>query len=147
MEQASMELKVNMTDDAGYVPSYAHETDAGLDLRSVEDCDIAPGESVLVRTGVRIEIQNGFFGLTAPRSGLGSKGITLRNCVGIIDSGYRGELLCALWNTTGETFHVSHHDRICQLIVVPCVHCNIVISDELSDSDRGENGYGSTGVK
>ena len=142
-----MKLRLNMTDDVGYVPAYAHDGDAGIDLRAVEDYDIAPGESALVRTGVRAEIPAGHFGLECPRSGLGAKGITMRNAVGIVDSGYRGEILCALWNTTDETFHVSRHDRICQLVIVPCVRCDVVADAPLAASDRGTDGYGSTGVK
>lgn len=140
------DLKIRMTDDAGYVPAYAHETDAGIDLCAVCDYDINPGDSTLVRTGLCIELPDGCFGLETPRSGLGSRGITMRNAVGIIDPGYRGELKCALWNTTSETIHVKRHERICQLVIVPFVHANIVLADELSDTDRGKAGYGSTGL-
>lgn len=140
-------LRVKMTDDAGYVPAYAHEGDAGLDLRAVEEYDIEPGESVMVRTGLRVEIPAGCVGLEFPRSGLGSKGITLRNCVGVIDSGYRGEVLAALWNTTDKPFKVEMGDRVCQLVVMPYCPCTVEESESLSESERGTDGYGSTGVK
>lgn len=140
-------LKVSMTDDAGYVPAYAHEGDAGLDLRAVEDIEIEPGASAMVRTGLRAEVPHGCVGLVFPRSGLGSKGITLRNAVGVIDSGYRGEVLAELWNTTDEPFEVHRGDRVCQLVVMPYCPCTVEESDELSDSERGTDGYGSTGVR
>lgn len=140
-------LKVNMTDDAGYVPEYAHDGDAGLDLRAVEDYDIQEGCSDLVRTGVKCEIPNGCVGLVFPRSGLGSIGITIRNAVGVVDSGYRGEILAAIWNTTCDQIHISKGDRICQLVVMPYCPCSIELADDLSDSDRGTDGYGSTGVR
>lgn len=70
----------------------------------------------------------------------------MRNAIGVIDSGYRGEILCALWNTTDEPFQVHRGDRISQLIILPCAHPAIDLVNELSDSDRGEAGYGSTGI-
>lgn len=140
-------LRVCMTEDAGYVPEYAHEGDAGLDLRAVESYDIGPGESVMVRTGLRVEIPSGCVGLEFPRSGLGTNGITFRNCVGVIDSGYRGEVLAALWNTTYRTFHVERGDRICQLVVMPYCPCTLKEADSLSETERGTDGYGSTGVR
>ena len=105
------------------------------------------GGSALVRTGVRVEIPSGCVGLVFPRSGLGSSGITLRNAVGVIDSGYRGEVMAALWNTTGEEFECEKGDRICQMVVMPYVHCQVVSVEELSDTERGSDGHGSTGVK
>lgn len=83
----------------------------------------------------------------APRSGLGSSGITMRNAVGIIDSGFRGELKVPLWNTTDEPFLVSPGYRIAQLVILPFVPCSVERADELSDSERGADGYGSTGVR
>lgn len=140
-------LKVMMDEDAGYVPEYAHEGDAGLDLRAVDDYIIPAGQSKMVRTGLHVEIPDGCVGLEFPRSGLGSKGITLRNAVGVIDSGYRGEVMAALWNTTDSSFKVERGDRVVQLVVVPYVPCIVQACEELSDSERGNDGYGSTGVK
>lgn len=130
----------------GDTPGYAHEGDAGLDLRASDTVTIEPGDSALIGTGLRVEIPAGHVGLVFPRSGLGSKGITLRNAVGVIDSGYRGEIKCALWNTTGEAYTVEAGDRICQLVVMPFATCQVVEVAALSDSERGEGGYGSTGV-
>ena len=142
-----MRLKVMMDPDAGYVPEYAHEGDAGLDLRSVEDTLIPSGQSKLIRTGFHCEIPDGCVGLQFPRSGLGSMGLTMRNAVGVIDSGYRGEIKCALWNTTESPFRVHKGDRICQLVVMPYMPCELEVTDSLSDSERGTDGYGSTGVR
>ena len=138
--------KLKMVCD-GEAPQYAHEGDAGLDLRSAEDCAIAAGESKLVGTGVKVEIPSGCVGLVFPRSGLGSKGITLRNAVGVVDSGYRGEVKAALWNTTDKPFKVEKGDRVCQMVVMPYCPCDVVLVKELEDSERGEGGHGSTGVK
>ena len=142
-----MYLKVRMEDGAGYVPEYAHEGDAGFDLRSTVDTLIPSGQSKLIGTGLHCEIPDGCVGLVFPRSGLGSKGVTIRNAVGVIDSGYRGEVMCALWNTTHDAFHVHKGDRICQLVVVPYMPCELEVTESLSDSERGCDGHGSTGVR
>lgn len=142
-----MNLRVMMDEDAGYVPRYAHDGDAGMDLRAVEDCTIAPGESAMVRTGLHVEVPRWHVGLVFPRSGLGSKGITLRNATGVIDSGYRGEVLAALWNTTSEPFEVHKGDRVCQLVVMPYCPCSVEEVTELSGTERGTGGHGSTGVR
>lgn len=141
-----MKLKIAVEEGA-VIPRYAHRGDAGLDLSSFEDVVLQPGESKLISTGVHTEIPEGYVGLQFPRSGLGSKGYTMRNAVGVIDSGYRGVIRCALWNTTDEPFKVSKGDRICQLVIAPFAECEIEVVDELTDSERGTNGYGSTGVK
>lgn len=128
-------------------PAYAHEGDAGLDLRAAEDVTLQPGESKLIGTSVAVELPQGCVGLQFPRFGLGSRGITLRYSVGVIDSGYRGEVKAALWNTTEDPFEVHAGDRICQLVVIPYVPCMLELTEELSESERGADGYGSTGVK
>ena len=136
-----------MLEDGVHMPFYAHEGDAGLDLRVKRDVVLQPGESKLVGTGVRVAIPSGFVGLQFPRSGLGSKGITLRNAVGVIDSGYRGEIKAALWNTTGETVEIMAGDRVCQLVVVPYARCELVLANGFEPTERGEDGYGSTGIE
>lgn len=142
-----VQVNVMMDPDAGYVPEYAHAGDAGMDLRSVEGRIIPAGGGAMIRTGLHVEIPEGYVGLQFPRSGLGSRGITMRNAVGVIDSGYRGEVKCALWNTTDRPFKVDKGDRICQLVIMPYARCEVVPVDGLSDSDRGTDGYGSTGVR
>ena len=140
-------LRVMMDPDAGYVPAYAHEGDAGLDLRAVEDVTVPAAWTSMVRTGLHVEIPHGCVGLVFPRSGLGSKGITLKNAVGVIDSGYRGEVMAAVWNTTMEDFVIRKGDRICQMVVMPYCPCTLQEVEELSDSERGTDGHGSTGVR
>lgn len=146
-QREPLPIKVKMEAGSGYTPTYAHSGDAGMDLRAVDWYTIAPGESAMVRTGLHVQIPNGYVGLVFPRSGLGSKGITLRNAVGVVDSGYRGQVLAALWNTTSEPFEVSRGDRVCQLVIMPYARCEVEKVDELDDTERGEGGYGSTGVK
>lgn len=144
-----MRLRYAMDDDAGYVPEYAHEGDAGMDLRATAHYMIPPHACAMVGTGLHVEIPEGYVGLVFPRSGLGSKGLTLRNAVGVVDSGFRGEIRAALWNTTGDWWTVRRGDRVCQMVVMPYVRCELEYSllEELDDSERGSDGYGSTGVR
>lgn len=129
------------------VPSYAHKGDAGLDLRIKHDVVLEPGQRVNVSTGVAVDIPAGFVGLVFPRSGLASEhGITLANGVGVIDSGYRGEIGATLMNTSDETAALSADYRVCQLVVMPYVPCDLVPVDKLSDTERGADGFGSTGI-
>lgn len=140
--------KMNVTiSDGMEVPCYAHEGDAGLDLRIKHDVTLEPGQRANVGTGVAVEIPTGCVGLVFPRSGLASKvGITLSNSVGVIDSGYRGEIGASLINTSEETTTLDAGTRVCQLVVVPFVPCELVPVDELSDTERGADGFGSTGL-
>lgn len=138
-----------MEPDAGYVPAYAHAGDAAMDLRAVETAVVPPHEIRAVRTCLHVEIPDGYVGLQFPRSGLGLKGINLANCVGVIDSGFRGEVLAEVMNNSEEPFSVMRGDRICQLAIMPVEHCEVeCVSDlsDLSDTERGQDGYGSTGV-
>lgn len=140
------ELRVKLTDGA-LLPCHAKEGDAGLDLTSRVTVNLQPGETFIVGTGVRAEIPDGCFGLVAPRSGLASKyGITLANTPSIIDSGYRGEIKLALHNIGSKGYTVHRDERVAQMVVVPFVTCECVEVDELSDTERGEGGFGSTGL-
>ena len=134
---------------AGAVPAYAHEGDAGADMRAdiPRPLTIEPGGSAWVGTGVRVAIPDGYVGLQFPRSGLGcNHGICLANGTGVIDSGYRGEVRAKLLNLGREPFTVHPGDRVCQLVVVPCVRASFLAAGELPPSERGTDGYGSTGV-
>ena len=130
------------------LPSRAHAGDAGLDLHSVEDVQVAPGERAMVPTGLSVAIPEGHAGLVLPRSGLASRrGLTLANAPGLIDAGYRGEIICAVVNHDREhTVHISIGDRIAQLLVVPFAALAPAWSEELPVSDRGEGGFGSSGA-
>lgn len=135
---------------SGAVPKYAHAGDAGADMRAdiPRPLTIEPGGSAWVGTGVRVAIPDGYVGLQFPRSGLGcNHGICLANGTGVIDSGYRGEVRAKLLNLGREPFTVHPGDRVCQLVVVPCVRASFLAVTELPDSERGTDGYGSTGVR
>jgi len=140
-----MNLKVKLEDGAP-LPRHAKPGDAGMDLTSRDTANIRPGEIRFVGTGVSVEIPDGYFGLIAPRSGLACKhGITFANTPGIIDSGYRGEIKVALHNVGEKEYTVHRDERICQLIILPYERCSCAEVDELSETDRGSGGFGSTG--
>ena len=144
-----MELPFRRLDAAAELPAAAHEGDAGLDLRSAIDAVIAPGERALVPTGLAVAIPDGHAGLVLPRSGLASKlGLTLANSPGLIDSGYRGEITCAVVNLDlKEPVSVAKGDRIAQLVIVEIPSVSPVWVEELPGSRRGEDGFGSTGSR
>ncbi len=142
-----MELPVARVEDGARLPSRAHEGDAGLDLYANEAAHMGPGERWSVGTGVAVEIPEGHAGLVLPRSGLAKKhGIALVNSPGLIDSGYRGEVRVLLLNTDpAETFRVEPGDRIAQLVIAPIAPAEPVEVESLSDSARGDGGFGSSG--
>jgi len=141
------ELPVRRLDPRAVVPVRAHPGDAGLDLVAVDDHDLPPGGRVAVGTGLAVAIPEGHAGLVVPRSGLArTAGVTVANAPGLIDSGYRGELLVLLVNLGSETHHVSAGDRVAQLVVTP-VHLPEAteVAELPASSGRGEGGFGSTG--
>lgn len=147
---STYQMPVDVVCEDGFVPEYKHDGDAGADLRAHIDgqLTIQPGESAWVPTGVRLAIPDGHVGLQFPRSGLGcNHGICLANGVGVIDSGYRGEVRAKLLNLGAESFTVNPGDRICQLVIVPYTKAHFWTVNELGESDRGTDGYGSTGVE
>lgn len=130
------------------MPKYALPGDAGADLRLQEDLQLAPGQRALVGTGVRIALSEGQVGLVAPRSGLAARnGLSIVNSPGIIDSGYRGEIKVCLINLDPrETIALKTGDRIAQLVVMPVTTAVWEPVDQLADTARGSDGYGSTGT-
>lgn len=130
------------------LPSRANPGDAGLDLRSVIDVQVAPGERVMVPTGLAVAVPEGFAGLVLPRSGMATRyGLTLANAPGLIDAGYRGEVICAVVNLDREhPVHISAGDRIAQLLVVPFATDEPEWADELPETARGQGGFGSSGT-
>lgn len=141
--------KLKVCAEDGFLPQYAHAGDAGLDLRSKVQVYIPAHGRATVGTGVEVAIPEGYVGLVFPRSGLACRqGIRLANCVGVIDSGYRGEILVTLVNDSEVAGRlVCIGDRIAQLVVMPYARCEVVQVDSLDDTERGADGYGSTGVK
>lgn len=140
-------VQLKMLDDGIAPPSYAHPGDAGADLCSRVDIDLAPGERVLVPTGVSMALPFGFVALVHPRSGLATKhGLTIVNSPGTVDAGYRGELMVTLLNTDkSETIRLSRGDRIAQLVIQRVEHAIFDVVPELGESVRGTDGFGSTG--
>jgi dUTP pyrophosphatase len=143
-----MRLAFKRLDPSVPLPSYARLGDAGLDLRSNVDVVVAAGQRAMVPTGVAVAIPEGHAGLVLPRSGLASRqGLTLANAPGLIDAGYRGEIICAVVNLDRqEAVTIARGDRIAQLVMVPIAAVEPEWADELPTSERGEGGFGSTGV-
>lgn len=133
---------------ASVLPNYAHPGDAGADLHASEALELAPGARALVGTGVSIALPDGFAAFVVPRSGLAAKhGITIVNSPGTVDAGYRGEIKVTLLNTDQtEPFQIAVGDRIAQLIIMPVVRATFIPVDRLPGSQRGEGGFGSTGL-
>ena len=141
-----MRLRIKRLDKGIPMPEYANPGDAGFDLRATEDVAINPRETVMVGTGIAVEIPEGHVGLVFPRSGLASKkGVSLANCVGVVDSGYRGEVKLPLRNAGRDAVCVSRGVRCAQMVVVPYAACELMESDELADTERGAGGFGSSG--
>ncbi len=149
MSDDKLVLPIKRLDKSVELPSYAYEGDAGLDLRSAETVDLAPFERRLVSTGLAIAIPDGYAGFVQPRSGLAlKKGLSMANTPGLIDAHYRGELkVCAINLDPKETIHIEKGERIAQLVIqkVPVVTLQEV--EELSQTDRGAGGFGSSGVQ
>ena len=150
MVAAMLEIPLRQLDGDLAMPTYATAGDAGADLVSAVDVELPPaGGRALVPTGAAIAIPEGYAGFVQPRSGLALKhGVTVLNSPGLIDSGYRGELKVLLINTDPTTpFAIQRGDRIAQLVIQRVEEVQFAIVDELPDSDRGEGGFGSSGVK
>lgn len=143
-----MTYDVDVLIKAQKIPSYSHPGDAGADLHSTESLTIGPGERALVCTGVSIALPDGYAAFVVPRSGLAAKrGITVLNSPGTVDAGYRGEIKVTLLNTDAhEPFQINPGDRIAQIIIMPVARAHFVPVATLPGSDRGEGGFGSTGV-
>ena len=143
-----MRLEYRRLSETARPPVRAHEGDAGMDLHADEAAHIDPGGRASVGTGIAVAIPDGHAGLVVPRSGLAAEhGITLVNTPGLIDAGYRGELRVLLLNTDRDrSFKVTPGDRIAQLVLVKVESPEPAEVGELSETTRGEGGFGSTGV-
>jgi dUTP pyrophosphatase len=141
-----IELPIQRLRPDAVVPARAYSGDAGLDLSACERVELAPGARALVPTGLAVAIPEGYAGFVQPRSGLAAKhGISIVNTPGLVDSGYRGELLINLVNTdTHEAFVVEPGMRIAQLVILPIPELELVEVDELPESERGVRGFGSS---
>ena len=143
-------IAVKKLDERAVLPTYGSEFSAGADLYAVcdEDLVFAPNETKLVHTGLAMEIPEGYAGLIYARSGLASKrGLAPANKVGVVDSDYRGEIMVALHNHSGVEQRIAPRERIAQLVIAPFLKGEYFEVETLSDTVRGEGGFGSTGRK
>ena len=148
----NLNVKIKLTRGMS-APEYATDGSAAVDLRAALDegevVTIAPGERALIPTGLAISPESSdVVGIIAGRSGLGvKKGVTLSNCIGVIDSDYRGEICVGLINHGSEPFDIHRGDRIAQMMFMPVLHASFLETDTLDQTDRGAGGFGHTGVK
>ena len=139
-------MKIKKLNDNAIIPSRGSSSAAGYDLYTTDEVTIAPGETVLVGTGLAMEIPEGYFGAVFARSGLATKeGLRPANCVGVIDADYRGELKVPLHNDSASERHVVAGERIAQLVIMPFLAVVFEEADELTDTARSTGGFGSTG--
>ncbi len=145
-----MEVKIKRLDERAKIPTYGTDFSAGADLYNLEGCEvkIEPHETVMIHLGIAIEIPTGYMGLVFARSGLASKrGLAPANKVGVVDSDYRGECMVAIHNHSDSPQSVEGGERIAQLVIVPYLKAEFSEVSELSETERGVGGFGSTGKK
>jgi dUTP pyrophosphatase len=142
-----VKLQIKRLDASLPLPSYARTGDAGLDLLAAEDVTLGPGDRYAVPTGIALAIPEGYAGFVHARSGRALReGLALVNAPGLIDSGYRGEVKVIVVNLDpSQKIEIKRAEKIAQLVIQPVVQADIEVVDELSESERGEGGFGSTG--
>ena len=143
-----MEVKIRKLCEKAVVPTYGSEYSAGADLYACEEntVTIAPHETILIHTGLSVEIPEGFGGFIYARSGLASKkGLAPANKVGVVDADYRGEVMVALHNHSEVSQTIEPGERVAQLVIAPFLKAEFTVAEELSSTARGESGFGSTG--
>jgi len=140
-----VELKIKKLHKDAIIPKYAHDTDAGLDLYSVENLTIKPKHRVIVKTGISIELPKGYAALVWDKSGIAKKGVT--TLAGVCDAGYRGEYKIVLLNVGSKDYKINKGEKIAQILIQKVEQPKIIEVTELSDSTRGKSGFGSTGLK
>ena len=139
-----MNIKIKKLHPEAKIPSYKREGDAAFDLCANEDAVLAPNEKKVIKTGIALEIPLGFVGLIWDRSGLAANH-ALHNLAGVIDANYRGEIGVVMINHGKNPYTVNKHDRIAQMLIQPVHQVHFEEVDELSDTHRGEGGFGSSG--
>lgn len=143
-----MQVNVRKLDPKAILPTYGSLEAAGADLYALDGALIKAGATVLIHTGISMEIPKGYVGLVYARSGLATKkGLAPANKVGVIDSDYRGEIMVALHNHGVEDREIAAGERIAQIVLTPYLTAEFTETDILSDTDRGAGGFGSTGNK
>ena len=139
-----MELRVKRIHPDAKLPVYGHPGDAGMDLFSVVDRELAPGDVYAVPTGIQVAIPAGFVGLVWDKSGISLKGV--HRLAGVVDAGYRGEIQVVMINLGQESFSLKKGMKIAQMLIQPVAGAAIIESDSLDDTSRGGGGFGSTGL-
>ena len=135
-------MKIKL-DPGAFMPEYAHAQDAGMDLRSPVDAVVMPHDSAVIDTGVHVEIPKGAVGMLKSKSGLNvNHDLTSE---GVIDEGFTGSIRVKLYNHGGARYHVKAGDKISQLVILPVLHPELELVDDLDETERGDNGFGSTG--
>ena len=145
MGKEDMKLKIKKLHPDAKIPSYAHAGDAGMDLCSVEEKTLMPGDKTIVKTGIVIELPEDYFGNIRDRSGLAAK-YGIHTLAGVVDCHYRGEIGVVMINLGKEEFKINVGDRIAQMLIQKVENPEIEEVSELSETKRGEGGFGSTGV-
>jgi dUTP pyrophosphatase len=140
-----MQLYIKKLHPDAKMPNWAHATDAGLDLCTIVDSTIAPGERVSIGTGIALQIPAGYVGLIWDKSGVSQKG-GLKTLGGVIDAGYRGEIFVGLLNIGAEPYHCTQGQKIAQILIQKVEHPEIIEVTELDETARGDGAFGSTGV-
>jgi dUTP pyrophosphatase len=139
-----MELKVSKLNQEADLPNYSYEDDAGLDLYSIEDVVLEPFKRLQVKTGIAMQIPAGYVGLIWDKSRIAQK-LGIKNLGGVIDSGYRGEIMVGVVNLSDETYSFNKGDKVAQMIIQKKETCDIVEVDKLDEAERGDKGFGSSG--
>ncbi len=143
-----MKIRFKKLDNRAIPPTYGTEYSAGADLYSIDGTEIPAGQTLLIHTGIAAEIPEGYCGLIFARSGLATKrGLAPANKVGVIDADYRGEIMVALHNHGTDSAKIAAGERIAQLAIIPFLKAEYEECEELSETVRGEGGFGSTGTK
>lgn len=145
-----MKVKIKKLNEMAKLPKYATDEAAGADLFACIDDSVCikSGETVMIKTGLAMELTKGYVALVYARSGLAfKKGIAPSNKVGVIDSDYRGEIMVALHNHSKEDHIIEKEERIAQMVITPYIQANFELSENLNETDRNEKGFGSTGNK
>lgn len=145
-----MKLKIKRISNKVIMPMYKTSGSAGLDLHSYlysKNISIKPKESIVISSGIKVEIPEGYFGLLAIRSSVGTKkGLVLKNQIGVIDSDYRGEIKIPIYNQSEETQIIENGERLAQLMIIPITQVEVLEVEDLEETVRGEQGFGSTGA-
>ncbi|OGY44184.1 MAG: hypothetical protein A3J62_02330 [Candidatus Buchananbacteria bacterium RIFCSPHIGHO2_02_FULL_38_8] len=139
-----MKVKIKKLKEGITIPSYAHPGDAGLDLYSLDDYELKPGERKIFDLGFALEIPSGYVAIVKDKSGLPKNG-GVHTMGGVFDSGYRGEYNVNLINLSNQSYKINQGDKIAQLVILPVARAKLEETDELNETSRGEGRFGSTG--